>query len=100
MRQKKERALFKALDHWFEAARFGADVQQVMALRIMRLASGGPDAATEAQQMISEKLAAFGEAQVALMSALATGSSLDTAAEKAYAPYRRAVRANSRRLGS
>jgi hypothetical protein len=100
MRQKKERALFKALDQWFEAARFGADVQQVMALRIMRLASGGPDAATEAQQMISEKLAAFGEAQAALLSALATGSSLDTAAEMAYAPYRRAVRANSRRLGS
>ena len=92
--------MFKALDHWFEAARFGADVQRVMTLRIMRLASGGPDAATEAQKMISEKLAAFGEAQVALVNALATGSSLDTAAAKAYAPYRRAVRANSRRLGS
>ena len=37
-----------------EAARFGADVQRVMTLRMMRIASGGPDAATEAQQMISE----------------------------------------------
>jgi hypothetical protein len=99
-KRSKERALFKALDHWFEAARFGADVQRVMALRLMRIAEGGPGAATEAQQMISEKVAAFSEAQVALMSALATGSSLDTAAEMAYAPYRRAVRANSRRLGS
>jgi len=92
--------LFKTLDQWFEAARFGADVQQVMTLRIMRIASGGPGAATEAQQMVSEKLAAFGESQVALMTALATGRSLDSAAELAYAPYRRAVRANSRRLGS
>ena len=92
--------LFKALDQWFEAARFGADVQQVMTLRIMRIASGGPGAATEAQQMVSEKLAAFGESQLALMFALATGQSLDSAAELAYAPYRRAVRANSRRLGS
>jgi hypothetical protein len=92
--------LFKALDQWFEAARFGADVQQVMTMRIMRIASGGPGAATEAQQMVSEKLAAFGESQVALITALATGRSLDSVAELAYAPYRRAVRANSRRLGS
>jgi hypothetical protein len=92
--------MFKALDHWFEAARFGADVQQVMTLRIMRIASGGPDAATEAQQMISEKLAAFGESQAALLTALTTGSSFETAAAMAYAPLRRAVRANSRRLGS
>jgi hypothetical protein len=92
--------LFKVLDHWFEAARFGADVQRVMTLRIMRLASGGPGAVTEAQQMVSEKVAAFGEAQLALMTALAAGSSLDSAAARAYAPYRRCVRANSRRLGS
>jgi hypothetical protein len=100
MRHTKERALFKALDHWFEAARFGADVQRVMALRLMRLASGGPGAATEARQMVTEKVAAFGEAQMALMIAVATGSSLETAAAKAYAPLRRTVHANSRRLGS
>jgi hypothetical protein len=92
--------LFKALDQWFDAARFGADVHQVMTMRIMRIASGGPGAATEAQQMVSEKIAAFGESQLALMTALTTGRSLDSAAELAYAPYRRAVRANSRRLGS
>jgi hypothetical protein len=97
---QQERALFKALDNWIEAARFGADVQQVVALRLMRLASGGPDAATEAHQMISEKVTAFAEAQTALFGALATGSSLDTAAELAYVPLRRAVSANSRRLGS
>lgn len=83
---------------WVEAARFGADSQRVMTLRMMRLASGGPSAATEACQMVSEKLAAFGEAQTIILTALATGSSLETAAARAYAPYRRRVRANSRRL--
>jgi hypothetical protein len=85
---------------WFEAAQFAADSHRVIALRMMRLSSGGPGAATEARRMVSEKVAAFGESQGALMAALVSGSSLDAAAAKAYAPYRRAVRANNRRLGS
>jgi hypothetical protein len=88
------------MNAWFEAARFGADSNNVIAMRMMRLASGGPLAATEATQMISEKVAAFNEAQGALLNALVTGSSFDAAAAKAYAPYRRAVRANRRRLGA
>lgn len=84
---------------WFEAAQFAADSQRVIALRMMRLSSGGPQAATEARRMVAEKVAAFGEAHGALMGALVTGSSFDAAAAKAYAPYRRAVRANNRRLG-
>jgi len=99
-RHFKEIALFDVLNAWIEAAHFGADVQRVMALRMMRIASGGPDAVTEAQQMVSEKVSAFGEAQIALFTALTTGKSLEAAAAKAYAPYRRCVRANSRRLGS
>jgi hypothetical protein len=63
-------ALFNLLNPWIEAARFGADGQRVMALRMRRLASGGPLAATEARGMVSEKIAAFGEAQGAMMSAL------------------------------
>jgi hypothetical protein len=91
--------LFNVFNTWIEAARFGADVQRVMALRVVRLASGGPNAATEARQMVAEKVSAFGEAQAAMMTVLATGGSFDAAAAKAYAPYRRCVRANSRRLG-
>ena len=91
--------MFSILNTWIEAARFGADVQRVMALRMVRLASGGPDATTEAQQMISEKMSAFGEAQMAIMTALTTGRSFEVAVARAYAPYRRTVRANSRRLG-
>ncbi len=84
---------------WFEAARFGADVQRVMTLRMMRFATGDANAATEAARMISEKAAAFGEAQLAVMTALAKGHGMHTAARHAYAPYRRRVRANRRRLG-
>lgn len=90
--------MFNIMNAWIEAMRFGADSQRVIALRLMRLASGGPLAATEAQQMVSEKIAAFGEAQGVLLTALLTGTSLEAAAAKAYVPYRRRVRANSRRL--
>jgi hypothetical protein len=96
----KESALFDFINAWMEAARFGADSHRVITLRMMKLASGGPQAAAEAERMISEKVAAFGEAQGALLSALVTGKGFDIAAVKAYAPYRRAVRANRRRLGA
>lgn len=92
--------MFHFMNRWFEAARFGADIQHVVTLRMMRLASGGPLAETEAKRMVAEKVAAFGEAQGILMSALMTGSSFEAAAKRAYAPYRRTVRANRSRLGS
>jgi hypothetical protein len=92
--------LFNIMNAWFEAARFAADSHHVVTLRMMRLASGGPLAVTEVTQMVSEKVAAFSEAHGAIIATMITGGSLDTAAAKAYAPYRRAVLANSRRLGS
>jgi hypothetical protein len=88
------------MNSWFEAARFAADSQRVIALRMMRLSSGGPGAVTEATKMISEKVAAFSESQGAIAAAMLTGRGFEATAAKAFAPYRRAVRANSRRLGS
>jgi hypothetical protein len=85
---------------WFETARFAADTQRVVALRMMRLAGGGPLAATEATRMVAEKMAAFTEAQAAVAATMMTGGTFKAASRKAYAPYRRAVRANRRRLGS
>lgn len=84
---------------WFEAARFAADSQRVVALRLMKIASGGPQATAEATRMVAEKMAAFTEAQAAVASTMMMGGSLAAASRKAYAPYRRAVRANNRRLG-
>jgi hypothetical protein len=43
--------------------RVSTDVHRVMALRMMRLASGGSVAATEAWPMISEKASAFEESE-------------------------------------
>lgn len=85
---------------WFEAAQFGADSHSVIAMRLMKIASGGPGASTEAHRMVSEKVAAFTESQGVLMASLMSGATLETAAVKAYAPYRRTVRANRRRLGA
>jgi hypothetical protein len=92
--------LLDIINTWLEAVRFSADVQRVMALRMMRLASGGPLAVTEARQMISEKIAAFEASQVAIVTALATGSGLYAATAEAYVPYQRCVRANCLRLDS
>lgn len=84
---------------WFEAARFAADSQHVISLRMMRLAAGGPLAATEASRMVTEKVAALGEAQGRFVAAMIGGRGVERAAARAFTPYRRAVRANRRRLG-
>jgi hypothetical protein len=90
--------MFNVWRNWIEAGRFAADVQTVVALRMMRLASGGPSAASEAQRMLTEKVSAFGAGQLAGGTALATGQSLDVAAKRAAAPIKQRVRANRRRL--
>ena len=90
--------MFDGINTWLEVVRFSADVQRVMALRMMRLASGGPLAVTEARRMISEKVVAFEASQVAIVTALAIGSDFYAATAEAYAPYRRCVRANRLRL--
>jgi hypothetical protein len=96
----RDAALINFMNAWFEAARFATDSNNVIALRLMKIANGGPQATTEATTMVSEKMAAFAEAQGAMFAALATGKSFQAAANKAYGPYRRAVRANRRRLGA
>jgi hypothetical protein len=93
-------AVFIGLNLWIEAGRFGMDVQHVLALRMLRLASGGPLATREASRMVTEKIAAFGQAQTAALSALGAGFGPERAAAQIYGPYRRTVRANRRRLGA
>jgi hypothetical protein len=64
----------------------------------MRLAGGGAAAASEAQRMILEKLFAGAQAQLGAGMALAAGRGVEGAKRAAARPYRRAVRANRRRL--
>ena len=64
--------------------------QQVIGLRLAKLAAGGSAAQAEAQRMVSEKIAAANEAA----HLLARGGSTS----KVMAGYRRKVQANMRRL--
>jgi len=83
---------------WIDAARFAAEAQYVIALRMLRLSAGGASAAAEAQRMVVEKMIAGAQAQLAAGLSLAAGRSMKSAARAAARPYRRTVRANRRRL--
>ena len=83
---------------FLRAARFGLDVQSVMALRLMRIAAGGALASREANRMVMEKAAAALEAQMVAATALAFGRGPKKAAKRAGGVYRRAVTRNRRRL--
>jgi hypothetical protein len=84
--------------NWLEAVRFTCEAQGVISARLMLFASGAPNAAEEAERMISEKIPAFAEAGIAAERALADGLGIYVAAEHAYSPLRHCVAANSDRL--
>jgi hypothetical protein len=90
--------MIASFDPWLEPLRFACEVQQVIAMRLMALARGGPQAETEAQLMVEEKIEAFADAEAALANALFAGETIMVAAERAYAPVRSRVHANSDRL--
>lgn len=73
--------------------------QQVIALRLMKLAMGGPAATREAHQMVAEKVAAVHRAGNMVASAMARGAT-DGGSEAVVRMLRQRVRANRRRLGS
>jgi hypothetical protein len=77
---------------------FAAEVQAVVALRMMLLARGGPDAAAEARGMVTEKLAALCSLQIDATAAFFGGSNLFEMARIASTPIRQRVRNNRRRL--
>ena len=76
----------------------GFDAQSVIALRMMRLASGGAKTKAEMSRMVIEKGAAIAEAQVAATSAVMVGRKDHVAAGKALNVFRKRVKANKRRL--
>lgn len=68
------------------------EAQRVIALRLMKLAGGGPAAQKEAQKMVNEKIAASLEAA----KTLARGGSPQTVLKH----YRTIMKANARRLAA
>lgn len=83
------------LDLSFKAFQLG---RSVIALRMMRLASGGRRSQTEASRMVSEKAAAAVEAQIQVAAGILTGQKDHVIAGKALKVIRKRVRANRRRL--
>jgi hypothetical protein len=74
----------------FASARLCQEAQEVVNLRLMKIAFGGNGSHSEAHRMVSEKSFALAEA----VGTLVTGGSID----KVLRRYRSHVRANKRRL--
>jgi hypothetical protein len=87
---------------WFalsaQAMRMCWDAQAVMLLRTLRIAKSGARAEAETQRMITEKVAALAEAQLAATAATLKGRKKHRVAKKALAVYATRVRRNRRRL--
>jgi hypothetical protein len=78
--------------------RFAIEAQTVIALRMLRLATGGALARREARRMVMEKGTALTKAQLAAAAALAGGRGPHKAGTRAFATYKRAVSKNRQRL--
>ena len=100
--QKRRRVRTPMSNPWFaltlKAIQLGIDAQNVMALRMMRLASGGTRAQNEMTRMVIEKATAAAEAQVAAVGAAVAGNKDHVIAGKALNVIRKRVGANRRRL--
>lgn len=80
-----------------KAMQMGWDAHQVIGLRMLKAAMGGPEAQKEAELMVAEKAAAAVEAQSAILTAMMTGAGAFAPA-RTLSLYHRKVRANRRRL--
>jgi hypothetical protein len=81
-----------------QAALLGFEAQRVVALRMMRLATGGGHGQAEARRMVTEKFAAAAEAQAAAVAGAVEGRSAQRTGKKVLNVYKKRVRANRRRL--
>ena len=95
---RKADLMFGIWKSWVDAAEFGFEAQSVVALRLMKIAAGGPSGAAEYARMVSEKFIAAAAAHSAGAIALASGKSFEAATVLALAPVKSSVRANHRRL--
>ena len=80
-----------------QSAMLAFEAQQVIGLRLAKLAQGGPEVAREARLMVTEKLDTLAESGQLMMQATLGGNE-DFGAADVMQLYRRKVRANRRRL--
>ena len=74
------------------------DAQAMILLRSLRIAQGGAKGEIETTRMITEKVAALAEAQVAATAAVLRGSKKHRVAKRALGVYAKRVSSNRRRL--
>jgi hypothetical protein len=92
---KRQRPSWLSLS--FNAWQASLEAQQVIGLRLAKLAGGGNSAVVETTRMTSEKLYALCEAQTVAAIAALTGKS-GLIPSRTLALYRRKMRANRKRL--
>ncbi len=85
--------MLESLKVWLDSVRFAYEVQTIISMRRVLLAG-----ASEARRMVAEPRHPVADAEAAIIAALGHGEALMLAAERAYAPVRRWVGANNRRL--
>jgi hypothetical protein len=81
-----------------QTAQLGWEAQNVIALRLMRIAAQSPGNLTEVRRMVTEKVAVLAEAQYAAATAAIKDGKSHRVAKKVLGVYRKRVRANRRRL--
>jgi hypothetical protein len=90
------------VESWFSLtckfAGLGFEAQNVVVLRLMRLAAGGTSGQAEATRMISEKISALGEVRRTGTTAVIAGRPANVVAQKILRIYEKRIRANRRRL--
>jgi hypothetical protein len=90
--------VFNPWPSYFQLAQATRDANVVVAMRLMRLASGGALAQREAQRMVMEKCLTFAQAQMVAAGKMMAGARPAGAMKSASDIYRRKVRSNRRRL--
>ncbi len=94
MRKKKKASWTKLVSG---AVRLGAAAQTIIALRMAKLAKGGPAARREAKRMVDEKIKAAFNANTNALDSVFAGKALQIPA-RTLALYHARVRRNLRRL--
>ncbi len=93
MKNRSPSWLTLSLDAW----QMGVEAQQVIALRMAKLALGGEAAVQETNRMVSEKAEAMLAIQADMARSMMDGTG-HLAPARAVSHYRRKIRANRRRL--
>ena len=83
---------------WFDLSRLAFESNIVITLRLMRMATGGHKAWTEAQLMVTEKVQTAMALGIENTFALASGRPVESIGQRSVTKYRRAVAKNRRRL--